>query len=314
MKTLQQILGNEKANSSHFASIIGNSAVTRDMEIEIDDVIMSTANEFLDTQNWLRESGKVKSLPKGIGSVFTKYQLRNEMTAAKSQMKFASQPNLDNLDYQTITIPVYGHMKEFVLDARQLAADGGIETDHIEEATRVVAEKVEASIYGGLPQVGGNSVFGLTTLPERGTYTLPLSWTDPSADILADVTAMIGTAQAQNNFGPYRLFVSGNQWQAITTQDYKAESEMTFKDRIEGIEGFGPGSVMRAPSFAVADDTVILVKDSRTAIEWHEGAPIQRVELTPEGGVNPRFLIYTFGSIVVKKDANGNTGIVHAAV
>jgi uncharacterized linocin/CFP29 family protein len=127
---------------------------------------------------------------------------------------------------------------------------GSLDTDTVANHQRKVAEKLEDMALNGLTSivVGGNTIYGLRTFPDRsaGTHGLTLS-SSTGAQWLTAVRQIITLLEADNAFEKVTIFVNWADWSYASAADYATNYPKTIAERLRelGVE-LVPGSKVPA--------------------------------------------------------------------
>lgn len=195
-------------------------------------------------------------------------------------------------------------------------AGGGamLDTTSIANDQRKIAEKLEDMVINGLPSinVGGDTIFGLRTLPGRNTFVhgvLNLS-TATGAQWLTIFKTMLNAALGDNQFGRLTVFVNQGDFVALDTTDYAAGYPSTILSRLRTISGIA--EVVSASSVPANEVLAIVDLDAGA---W--GGILSAMPMTtrPKTRVEPED-DYVFGVITAcapqfRVDYNGNAAFIH---
>lgn len=249
-----------------------------------------------------------------VGVTISQYQNVSDVSGASVNMDMVTMGEKDLVNYELVNVPVPVFHKEFAVNQRQLEASRsvseGIDLTTLGESTRRVSEKIEDMIFNGVPANEiGDEIYGYTTKPSRNTYTLPVSWTDASADIITDVINMKQEAINANKRGPFVLYVNKG-YSSVLEQDYSAEKgTRTFRERILAISDIDQVK----ETDALGTDEVVLVSMDRSTVDIAIAENLNNFFYQPQ----PFRTVHRVQAVMavrVKADFNGQCGIVHGTV
>lgn len=218
-----------------------------------------------------------------------------------------------------VRLPIYATTDEFELNIRLLRASqrGGapLDVDGAAQATRRVNEAIEdAFINGANLTANGNDTPGLLTAPNASSvaYSSNEAWSatgHDGADILGDVLRMIDEAQANHRYGPYNLYIPtlyGNK----LNEDFKANSDLTIRQRLEQIEAGGRGIRIRVADQLPANRTS-LVQMTKDVVDMVVGMEPTTFTWADGPGFELKTLVMAFMIPRVRDDYEGQSGIVN---
>ncbi len=293
--------------------VIANATLPREAHIQFETAITGVARKTLMMFNELTAAGLQIPL-RDIGVSIYEYQLHSERTKARINMSFPASSENDNTEYQSRFVSIPFVLSDFVLDDRQIAAsrhnaNTPIDTINVEESMRVVGEGIETLILNGSTSivVQGNVLEGMTNFTGVNTFTLPLTWTNASADIIEDTKSMIEIMRVANYRRGLRMRVSDNYWTKLQCDYNDVKGTATFRDRILQ---FAQIDSVEVTEF-LDDDTVMLYAADRTAIVLPIASDIQVIEHKPTP-FTTRWYIWAALSIAPKVDFKGQSGILIA--
>lgn len=212
-------------------------------------------------------------------------------------------------------VPIFLTTDDFSLGIRTLKMSQRVgtplDTTLVEQATRRVNEAIEdCTINGAGLNVGGYTAPGLLNAPNANTFTIVKPWNTTAVgdDIRKDVMSMISLLQADLKFGPYNLYVSTINWNALTA-DYKANGDKSILSRLREIEAGG-----RNLDIKVADqlptNTVVMLQMTSDVVEIINGQPPTVIPWTSLDGFTLFWLVLAIMVPRVRSDYDGNSGIV----
>lgn len=278
---------------------------------QLDEALVRVARARLNGIADLRTAGLTRTL-RGLGTLIDQFEQVSEFDAATQSMDVVTPPTEDTAEFNLVSVPIPITHKGFRISLRQLEASRTIgqplDTTNVELATRQVVEVLESTLFVGSGIIiGGGEVFGYTNQPDRNTGTLTAAWTNAALrDIIADVIDMIAALEADGYFGPYTLYVPQDYWSELR-EDYKADSERTFMERILAIAEISAVKV----TDALPANNVVLVQLTRDVVDLSIGQDITTVEWESMGGLLGRWIVMAAMAPRVKSDFEGKSGVAH---
>lgn len=272
------------ANGMNPKALRSNAALQYDEWKALDDAVRKVATRRMPLTRALISRGLTVDLPDAMGSTVYQYQDVSDMQPAELSMSIRSVSTEDAVDFGTKYLPIPIAHKGFRIDGRVLAASQKsgmpLDTTMAETATRLVAEKIEAShLTASAPTFGGGTLYGVTTHTSANAVTLSANW-DASAKtgnlILDDVLSMIQACINDRHYGPYLLCIP-TAYQTVLSNDFKANSDSSIRERlmeIDVLEDIIVCDFMTANTCALfelsAETARIIDGIQPTLIEWEE--------------------------------------------
>jgi uncharacterized linocin/CFP29 family protein len=295
------------------AGLTVNGVLLEDEWKYFDRTVQQVARERLPAVTDLISRGLTMALPNALGVMDIQWErVKSDLVDAEVTMSGLPEATKDRQEFETVSMPVPIFHKEFYYNLRHLAAarrNGRMpEVSHAEVATRKVAEKIENVLFTGL-QVGGKTIYGLTTEPNRVTGSVTASWATATGEqIVADILRMIDAASGPtNNFeGPYILYVPTSIANRFGN-DYKANSDKTILSRIMEIVGIQK----IIPTSRLSGTNVLLVQTTSDVVQMVDGLQPTMVEWESHGGFQHNFKIFAIMIPRVRSDGFEQSGIVH---
>jgi uncharacterized linocin/CFP29 family protein len=291
---------------------VNDSTLRKDEWEDLDDALVRVARRRLNGISDLRNMGLTRQLG-GLGSIISTREKSTIPGSAQQTMDGVNEGEDSNQEFQLDGVPVPITFQDFGFSLRHLNASrnrgDSIDTTSAEEATRNVVEALEDTLFNGSNvQARNYEIYGYTTHPDRVTgANLTASWTNSSSrDIIGDVRSMLQDAYGQNAQGPFMLYVPQEYWGAVQ-EDYKADSERTFAERIRSFEDIDDIK----PSSSLADDNVVLVQMTSDVVQLHTAESMTTVEWETQGGMKLNLRVMAAEVPFVDSDASGQSGIVH---
>ncbi len=256
----------------------------------------------------------------GLGTLEWTYDaLEGFDTEAAIDAEVVTAKQNDDVVYHPITTPIPMIGQTFELNARRLEASRtngrALDTTGVAECARLVNNKAEDLIVNGTSQnFNGNSIEGFTNHSDKLSVTLDNDWVssgeiNSSATPKSDVLEMVDALYQKGLTGPYHLYYPLH-YDQVMRDDYKSESERTFRERLLDIEGVENLS----GTAALADNTVVLVQMDSSTIELAMAEDITNIEWSREGGMVTEYMTMMAFAPIVKtrydEDGNAFAGVV----
>lgn len=248
---------------SQFRSL---SPLPEDAQRVVDDAILRVGRNRLVIVEDLLAEGLVRPLPNWLSVLELGWDSTNEVGHAQRTMHFDVRGERQVADRTRNVIPIFGTWDDFEFDFRTLAASdrvgAGIDTAHIEQATRNVNEALEdQAINGAGFNVNGNGAPGILTSPiNTFTYAGNEAWDvvgHTGEEILGDVLDAVAAAQADDFYGPYNLYVPSTYGLKLG-EDFKANSSLTIGQRIQELIFGSRGINIRVADRLPANRTILM--------------------------------------------------------
>lgn len=293
-------------------SLRTNALLREDEWKRIDDAVLMVARERLRGIDDLRSAGLTRDLG-GLGVIIAEYEKVSDMEPAEQNLAGVSEGREDIPEYTIAGVPVPITHKDFRVNIRHLEASrtrgSSIDVTAAEIAARKVAEALEDMLFNGSSvRIGTNTLPGYRNFADRITGSVSAAWngTATGEQMVADVIAMIGAAEAANFFGPFVLYVATGTMTYLR-EDFKTNSDKTVLQRMLEIDAL---SDVRHSGRMTAGE-VLLVQLTSDVIDLPVGQDLTTVEWDSKGGMQMHFKVMAAMAPRLKSDANGNTGIVH---
>lgn len=298
------------ASGLQINSLRTNTLLRKDEWEQLDDRVIEVAANVRNGIADLEAAGLTVNLG-GLGVLVSQYERVSDMTDASVNMAAEVDDEEDRVHYDLIGVPVPIISKSFRIDIRSLAASrqngGGLDTTHVDIATRKVEEMAESMLFAGSAIVQrGQAIYGYTNHPNRNTVGGGADW-GTATNILPNVLAMIGALVGDNMYGPYKLYLHPDQF--MQTQALNASTSVPILRTIESLSGMGPGSVK--PSNYITAGQGVLVQMSREVVDVAVGQDTIPVEWDTKGGLVTRWKVLAAKVPRVKADSGGRSGLAH---
>ena len=183
---------------------------------QLDDRVIEVAASVRNGIADLEAAGLVVNLG-GLGVLVSQYERVSDMTDASVNMAAEVDDEEDRIQFDLVGVPVPIISKSFRIDIRTLSASrqngGGLDTTHVDTATRKVEEMVEQILFAGSAVVQrGQVIYGYLNHPNRNTVGGGADW-GTATNILPNVTALIWRPDwrqhvraVQNVFAPRPIY------------------------------------------------------------------------------------------------------------
>lgn len=306
----EPVLAGQQARQQYRAQA---SSLPEDTWYELDDLMVSVAQKRLNIVADWQAAGLIEMV--GMGTTVTSWQETNAFSEADVDMAPDSLGDEDASIFATKYAPVPIIHKDFRFNRREGDQHDVRGTD-APKATRTVLEKMEEFAVEGWNQkiVDGDGrearIYGLRNHPDRGQYA-GSTWGTPS-NVDPDIRAMIGKAKDNNYYGPYRLYLGGEQDDQLLAPSPDFDN-MRLRQQIGAINDISNVVV----SDVIPDGEAFLVDLSPEVIDGKmiQGGPVD----VAEWETNP-FLtkVKAFGGFAPRiksdmgEDGTRQSGVVHA--
>jgi len=297
------------ANNMNMQVLRTNAILQKEEWEDLDKRIIKIAEERLVLTQDLISAGLTYDLG-GIGTTISQWQVESDMTDAVVSMEPDSEGNRDLVDYDVAQVPIPIIHKDFKLGIRQLEASrrmgSNIDMTNSDAASRRVAVGMEDLVIRGYANnFAGQTIWGVTTHPNRITGVAPGPWSNID-NIYETVLRMVAAADAVHRYGPFNLYIPSGLGMALY-QFYNDGSGQTVEQRLNQIT---PIQAVRVNDRLPANNLVLVQMTSDT-IDLAVAQPLMPVEWDTKGGLVTNYKILTAMAPRIKPDANSELGIVH---
>ena len=292
------------------------NGVLRDDEWEaVDQAVIAAYLDELVAFRDLDTRNLTFSLPNAMAFTLLQWEDIGQMGPAQRSIYAATTGEDDLANYTLRNLPLPIISKTFHLDQRILMTGRKnglpIDTANVQRATRSVAESVDDLFFNGGFTYGAATVHGYLTHPQRNTIAAGATtdWNLGSvtgSDIVADVISMKDAAFQDNINGPFVLYIPYD-YEAKLDEDFKADSDLTIRQRILQITGVQAVVATRR----LADLNVALVTMRSDVVDAVVGFRPTPVQWETQGGAVTHFKVMAIIVPRVKQDSDGRSGIVH---
>lgn len=296
-------------------SLVGNaSPIPLDAWRRVDQRSAMIQRDVLAVFNRLAASNQT---PVGVGDIVNFYPQISDSGEVHVSMDGRSEGLADqaNVRYVGTPVPVFDSYAR--MGWRQMEtirkSGGGLDIDTIANHQRKVAEKLEDVVLNGMPNivVGGNTIYGLRTFPQRSTDTTGLVLkSSTGAQWLAAMEKLINALIGDNAFGRVTVFLNYGDYVYASINEFTAGYPKTILQRLQEI-----GQIAEiVPAAKVPANEIIGIAGLATG-EW--GSILQSMPLVtrPKARSNPED-DYVFGVLAMaapqfRADYDGRSQIAH---
>lgn len=296
-------------------SLIGNaSPIPLDAWRRVDQRGAMIQRDVLAVFNRLAASNQT---PVGVGDIVNFYPQISDSGEVHVSMDGRSEGLADqaNVKYVGTPVPVFDSYAR--MGWRQMEtirkSGGGLDVDTIANHQRKVAEKLEDVALNGLPSVvvGGSTIYGLRTFPQRSTDTHGLTLkSSTGAQWVAAFEKLINSLIGDNAFGRVTVFVNYADYVYASINEYTANYP---KKILQALQEIGQIAEI-VPAAKVPANEIIGIAGLATG-EW--GSILQAMPLVtrPKSRSNPED-DYVFGVLAMaapqfRADYDGRSQIAH---
>jgi hypothetical protein len=218
-------------------AMVGNaSAIPIDAWRRIDSRAAQIQRDILVVFNRLAAASQ---LPVDIGDIVSFFPQVSDSGEVHVSMDGRSEGRADtpNVKYSGTPVPIFDSQARF--GWRQMAvaqkSPFSLDVTAVGNHQRKVAEKLEDMALNGLSSivVGGATIYGLRTFPQRNTGTHGLTLASATgAQWLSTFKALVNTLIGDNAFGKVTVFCNYGDWVYADNTDYAANYPKTILARL----------------------------------------------------------------------------------
>jgi hypothetical protein len=312
--------GGDREDPKCYSAIQVNNAVLRPDEWkQLDTALVEVKRERLTGFDYIVGKGLVKTLPNAMGTTVLEWHSISDSQEAIMTMDAVTRGQGDRVEYKQHFLPIPIMSVDYEINSRVLTVSrnmgNGLDVEEARNAARRIREMKEGLLFTdpATPYTfGGGTIYSFLNLPDRGTYTIPITWTTATGpQILADVVAMKNVAIADLHFGPWTLFIP-TAYNAALDEDYSVSgnSLMTIRERLLKLDGLTDIVTVDV----LPADNVVMAEMTTGTVEIINGLPLQNIQWSTEGGMVFKYKAMEIAVPRLKVDYNGNTGVVHGSV
>lgn len=289
--------------------------LSKDEWVQFDEALVAEGIIRLRGVADLLAAGLSINIPNAMGKTLFQWEKVTDMNPAEVSLSGIGRTEDDRQEFSLGNLPLPITHKDFNISLRQLEASRNrgesLDTIQARTAGRLVSEQLEKMLFQGGKTFGGNTIYGLTTHPNRNTggYGTNGNWSQAAktgADILADVLTMIKALEGDRMYGPYWLYVASGASTKLE-EDFKANSDKTIRQRVLEVD--------RVQKIQVVDqmpaDTVVMIQATSDVVAMVNGEPLQTVQWDVEGGFIVKFKAFAIQVPLIRADAQGRSGVYH---
>lgn len=315
------------ASSAQFSA----NATLRHEEWRIyDDVVQQTMKEELLGVSDLLARGLRTNLANPFGTTQHLWETVSEMSAAHVSMYTTTTPEDDRVQYGLKGVPVPVISKGFFLDERVLESSrtlgNSLDGENAREATRVVAEKMEALLFSGGVSYGGYTLGGYTNATGVNTGNVTGAWstlatTNPGAiysDVVTILNVLFGTDKAN---GPFMIYVPRtwymtlmNPYFTTTAASPGAVTGLVNPNRSIYEQIVSIPQVLDVKPTTQLTTGVVVVSMQASVVDCIYGFEPRLIQWESQGGMGNHFRVMSIMSFRVKADYDGNSGVAYYSV
>ncbi len=259
---------------------------------------------------------RANSTPVDIGDLVSFYPKVGDSGTAQVSMDGRAMGRADAASVSFAGTPVPIIHSEAGFGWRQwavLAKGGGLgAADSLANNQRIVAEKLEDMAINGLSsiQVGGATIYGLKTFPDRnsGTYGAFNLNGGTGANWMTAFTTTINALVSDNSYGSATVFVNYSDWMFAGQNDYAAGYPKSILQRMMEL----PGVREIVPCSKLAANDVIAVNNIDSG-EWGSVLTAMPMTTRPKTRVNDQddfnFTVMAAAAPQFRSDANSRSHV-----
>lgn len=295
------------------AALVGNaSPIPLDAWRRIDSRGAQIQRDVLAVFNRLSAAAQT---PVGLGDIVSYFPKISDSGEVHVSMDGRSEGRGDQatVKYEGTPIPLFDSFARFGWRQMEVMRKGpnALDTETVANHQRKVAEKLEDMVLNGLSSiaVGGSTIYGLRTFPQRNTDTHGLTLNGATgAQWLTAVGKVQVALEGDNAFGPITIFVNYSDWSYARRADYATNYPKTIAERLAEL------GVELVPASKVPANELIGIANLASG-GW--GSILSAMPLTtrPKARMNPED-DYVFGVMAgcapqFRSDFDGRSQIAH---
>jgi uncharacterized linocin/CFP29 family protein len=284
--------------------------------IEFDTQLVLGAQDRLRAVQDVINAGLVKTITNGMAKTVLEYDTMGDLEGAIVSLDGITRSENDRLEFEHRQLPLPITHKDIWLNLRHVMASRlgseALDTTYIRIAGRKIAEKTEDMLINGGPTYGGLPIYGYTTHPDRLTSDFGSSedWSEAGKtgdEILVDVQTMIAAMEGIGRYGPFVIYLGGTAASLKLSNDYKAATSGTIRQRLLELEQISDIRVLDR----LATNHVLMVELSADVVQMISGEPLQTVQWDLHGGFEITFKAFQIMVPLVRSDADDNLAVYH---
>lgn len=321
------------------ASLRALSPLSDKAQVMVDKAVVEVGLERLAFVSDVMAAGLTYPLSDPLSVTQLEWETINKVGTAQRTMSPSARGENQLVSRVVHRLPIYLTTDDFSIGIRTLKMSQRVGTpldmSLIKQATRRVNESIEDAAINGATTLDGQALQtnggttadgtvitstapGLLNAPNANTAALSVDWTGTNTvgttgpAMVNDVLGMISTAQADQKYGPYNLYV-GTKAGNLLEGDYRTLGETTIRQRIEAITAGGRGIKItvadRMPNASTGVQAV-LVQMTSDVVEMINGQAPTVIPWTSLDGFTLYWLVMAIMVPRVRSDYDGNSGIV----
>lgn len=259
---------------------------------------------------------RANSVPVDLGDLVSFYPKVSDSGSAQVSMDGRAMGKADaaTVFFSGTPVPIIHSEAGFGWRQWQVMMKGGGlgAADSLANNQRIVVEKLEDMAINGLASivVGGNTIYGLKTFPDRnsGTYGAFNLNGGTGANWMTAFTTVVNALVADNSFGQATIFVNYADWMYAGQTDYAANYPKTILQRMLEVPGVGE----IVPCSKLLANDVIAVNNIDSG-EWGSILTGMPVTTRPKARVNEQddynFSVMAATAPQFRSDANSRSHI-----
>ena len=262
----------------------------------------------------LRSRGLVQPLG-GLGTLVSQWNVASEKSRPVVSMDGRSQGRRDRVNKKLYGVPVPIIHDEYEIGIRELEASrrlgDALDVTEAAESGASVSEELELMLFSGYSavNVGGNTIYGLTTLPARDTGTAAAYGGGDFGTISNVVPTFLGVLAAlaaKRYHGPFGCYIAQTQYHQMLST-YTDGSGQTALQRVEAL----PQIAFVKPSDFLSDGVMTATQLTRTVIDLAIAMDVTNREWTSPDGMALYYKVLLAMVPRLKTDHSGNAGTAH---
>lgn len=299
----EPIMAGKEARKEFRAS--EKSTLPPDAWKQMSDILIQVAQNRLFLVDDLRQEGLIDNVD--MGTTISTWKETNKFTEASTDMDALSDTSQDASTYTVQGVPVPIHHKNIKIGRREGDADPELPTNAATKTTRSVMERLEHVMLHGWGDVKDESgenfrIYGYLNHPDRNKYT-GNSWDDPT-NVERDVRKAIERNEADNYFGPYRLYVNTEAW-ADLRQPSKDFDNMRVRQQIEELDPIQEVS----PADFLPSGQAVLVQMTRDVVDAVAAGDLVQQAEWQRNPFQTNMKIFSIFAPRLKSDEEGQMGL-----
>jgi hypothetical protein len=186
-----------------------------------------------------------------------------------------------------------------------------LDTEAAESSAYAVAKLIEEIAVGvaGVFTDNGNSVYGMTNMPERSVFS---TMTAPNGTngttVLNEWLTLRQLLKSHNHHGPYMVY-TGLQWDAFLDNEFKTNSDRTLRERLLALPDIL--GIRTLDTLPATNYPVVFVEMLPRTVRPLIGMEAQTVQWESAGGYERHFKVLAMIYAQFRPDTDGFSGVGH---